>query len=297
MDQPARTFTDYYRHHRGTYWQPEVIQVGDLPVWVLHNLDGWAVNSIVIEGPDGLLVFDTGLGRRHGEAIAREIARLSDKPVTAIVYSHHHPDHCHGTDAIVDPAAVRSGEVTVVASRLWEREYADELRVIGPIMGMRALYQYGEMLPPEEEAYTGLGPHFVGDAVGEIVPPNRLVDSERGSETHMELAGVPVTLFPTGGEAASEIGMYLPDYRTALIADEVYIALPNLYTLRGAKFRDAMRWAAASEKVLAWDIDLLLGCHMPPLEGREQIEQVLGVYLRRCAVAGHCPTGDCGVMG
>jgi alkyl sulfatase BDS1-like metallo-beta-lactamase superfamily hydrolase len=91
--------------------------------------------------------------------------------------------------------------------------------------------------------------------------------------------------------------MYLPDYRTALIADEVYIALPNLYTLRGAKFRDAMRWAAASEKVLAWDIDLLLGCHMPPLEGREQIEQVLGVYLRRCAVAGHCPTGDCGVMG
>jgi alkyl sulfatase BDS1-like metallo-beta-lactamase superfamily hydrolase len=39
-----------------------------------------------------------------------------------------------------------------------------------------------------------------------------------------------------------------------------------------------MRWAAASEKVLAWDVDLLLGCHMPPLQGREQIEHVLGIY-------------------
>jgi alkyl sulfatase BDS1-like metallo-beta-lactamase superfamily hydrolase len=80
--------------------------------------------------------------------------------------------------------------------------------------------------------------------------------------------------FEGSSDAASEIGMYLPDYRTALIADEVYIAFPNLYTLRGAKFRDAMRWAAASEKVLARDVDLLLGCHMAPLEGREQIEQV-----------------------
>jgi alkyl sulfatase BDS1-like metallo-beta-lactamase superfamily hydrolase len=97
-------------------------------------------------------------------------------------------------------------------------------------------------------------------------------------DTDFEVAGVRFTLFLTGGEAASEIGMYLPDYRTAVIADEVYIALPNLYTLRGAQFRDAMRWAAASEKVLALDVEPVLGCHMPPLEGREQIEKVLGIY-------------------
>jgi linear primary-alkylsulfatase len=54
--------------------------------------------------------------------------------------------------------------------------------------------------------------------------------------------------------------------------------MPNLYTLRGAKFRDAMRWGSASDRVLEWDVDVLLGCHMPPIEGRERIEEVLTTY-------------------
>lgn len=244
------------------------------PIWVLENLGGWSVNSIVIEGDDGLVVYDTGICREQGELIATEIARLSDKPVRAVVYSHHHADHCQGTDAIVSPAAVANGEVEVIAWSSFPDEYRDENQVVGSIMGIRAAYMFGALLPPEDLPYTGLGDRLIGGSLGTFIEPTTLIDAE----TDFEIAGVRFTLFLTGGEAASEIGMYLPDYRTALIADEVYIALPNLYTLRGAKFRDAMRWAAASEKVLAWDVDLLLGCHMPPLEGREQIEQVLQVY-------------------
>jgi alkyl sulfatase BDS1-like metallo-beta-lactamase superfamily hydrolase len=194
--------------------------------------------------------------------------------VRAVVYSHHHADHCQGTDAIVSPEAVANGEVEIIAWSSFSDEYRDENRVVGPIMGIRAAYMSGALLPPEDLPYTGLGGRFLGGSVGTFIEPTTLIDSE----TDFDIAGVRFTLFLTGGEAASEIGMYLPDYRTALIADEVYIALPNLYTLRGAKFRDAMRWAAASERVLARDVDLLLGCHMPPLEGREEIEQILGVY-------------------
>ncbi|MEU6506046.1 alkyl sulfatase dimerization domain-containing protein [Streptomyces sp. NPDC046942] len=276
MSQPKieRSFPAYYREHRERYTTSRVTKIKGRPIWVLENLGGWSVNSIVIEGDDGLVVYDTGVCREQGELIAAEIARLSDKPVRAVVYSHHHADHCQGTDAIVSPEAVANGEVEVIAWSSFSREYRDENRVVGPIMGIRAAYMSGALLPPEELPYTGLGGRFIGGSVGTFIEPTKLIDSE----TDFDIAGVRFTLFLTGGEAASEIGMYLPDYRTALIADEVYISLPNLYTLRGAKFRDAMRWAAASEKVLARDVDLLLGCHMPPLEGREQIEQVLGVY-------------------
>lgn len=276
MSQPQveRSFPAYYLEHRERYTTGRVTRIEGRPIWVLENLGGWSVHSIVIEGDDGLVVYDTGVSREQGELIAAEIARLSDKPVRAVVYSHHHVDHCQGTDAIVSPEAVANGEVEVIAWSSFSDEYRDENRVVGPIMGIRAAYMSGALLPPEDLPYTGLGGRFLGGSVGTFIEPTTLIDGE----TDFDIAGVRFTLFLTGGEAASEIGMYLPDYRTALIADEVYIAFPNLYTLRGAKFRDAMRWAAASEKVLAWDIDLLLGCHMPPLEGREQIEQILGVY-------------------
>lgn len=75
---------------------------------------------------DGLVVYGTGVSRELGELIAAEIARLSDKPVRAVVYSHHHADHCQGTDAIVSPAAVANGEVEVIAWSSFSHEYRDE---------------------------------------------------------------------------------------------------------------------------------------------------------------------------
>lgn len=269
-----RSFPPYYLEHRERYASGRVTKITDRPIWVLENLGGWSVHSIVVEGDDGLVVYDTGVCREHGELIAAEIAKISDKPVRAIVYSHHHADHCQGTDAIVSPEAVAAGEVEVIAWSSFSREYHDENLVVGPIMGLRAVYMYGAALAPDDLPYTGLGGKFAGGTLGTFIEPSVLIDEE----TEFEIAGVRFTLFLTGGEAASEIGMYLPDHQTAVVADEVYVSLPNLYTLRGAKFRDAMRWAAASEKVLAWDIDVLLGCHMPPLEGREEIERVLTVY-------------------
>jgi len=269
-----RSFPPYYLEHRERFTQGRVTRIEGRPIWVLENLGGWSVNSIVIEGDDGLVVYDTGVCREQGELIAEAIAEISDKPVRAIVYSHHHADHCQGTDAIVSPDSVAAGDVEVISWASFTREYHDENRVVGPIMSLRAAYMYGALLGPDDLPYTGLGGRFLGGRVGTFIEPTRVIDVE----TEFEIAGVRFTLFLTGGEAASEIGMYLPDHRTAVIADEVYVSMPNLYTLRGAKFRDAMRWAGAGERVLAWDVDVLLGCHMPPIEGRAEIERVLTTY-------------------
>ncbi|MDF7777686.1 MBL fold metallo-hydrolase [Sphingomonas sp. AOB5] len=54
-------------------------------------------NSILIEGPDGLIVFDTG---RHKAQADRVIAAAGDKPVVAIVNSHWHLDHVSGNLAL-----------------------------------------------------------------------------------------------------------------------------------------------------------------------------------------------------
>ena len=73
-------------------------------------------------------------------------------------------------------------------------------------MGVRAAYMYGAMLSPDDLPYTGIGGQFVGGTLGTFIEPTTLIDRE----TEFEIAGVRFTLFLTGGEAASEIGMYLP---------------------------------------------------------------------------------------
>ena len=92
--QVERSFPAYYLEHRERYTRGRVTKIEGRPIWVLENLGGWSVYSIVVEGDDGLVVYDTGVSREQGELIAAEIARILDKPVRAVVYSHHHVDHC-----------------------------------------------------------------------------------------------------------------------------------------------------------------------------------------------------------
>lgn len=70
-------------------------------------------DSIIIDAPEGLIVYDVGINREAGEFIAAEIKKISDKPIKAVFYSHHHADHYNGAAAIVDPAAVAAGEVDI----------------------------------------------------------------------------------------------------------------------------------------------------------------------------------------
>ena len=54
----------------------------------------------MIEGDDGLIVYDTGDNKEEGEHLREAIAKISDKPVKAIIYSHSH--YAFGGGALVD---------------------------------------------------------------------------------------------------------------------------------------------------------------------------------------------------
>lgn len=67
---------------------------GRVPVGV--QPDG---NSIVIEGPEELLVIDTGRHPEHTDKILA-VAKAKNKPITAIVNTHWHLDHSTGNARI-----------------------------------------------------------------------------------------------------------------------------------------------------------------------------------------------------
>lgn len=268
-----RSWPDYFIEHKKLF-TPHVYKIGDHPIWSINNLDGWAANSIVIEGDDSLIVYDTGLSREHGALIADELRRISDKPVSTIFYSHHHPDHFNGTDSIVSADDVEAGRVRIYAWQNFEQERQAEFGATGPSQATKVAYYTGSLLSPEDRHHHGCcGPKY-GGTPG-YIPPTDLLSED----VELTISGVRIRAFYSGGEAASEFGLYLPDYQTVAVADEIFPSLPNIYTIRGAKFRDANGYLRAIDTVLALeDVEHLLGSHLVPMHGQERIRQTLTKY-------------------
>jgi alkyl sulfatase BDS1-like metallo-beta-lactamase superfamily hydrolase len=95
----------------------------------------------------------------------------------------------------------------------------------------------------------------------------------------MTLAGFRMRFFHTGGEAASHIGIYLPDQRVAFIGDEVQgPTFPQLHSLRGTRPRDIERWFTAIDRVRAFNPDHLVSGHGQPVSGAAEISRILTDY-------------------
>jgi glyoxylase-like metal-dependent hydrolase (beta-lactamase superfamily II) len=73
-----------------------VTQFGNVKIHsYVSPVDGWLVNSQIVEGPTGLIIFDAQLLLPYAEEVADYAAHLG-KPVSRIVVSHAHPDHWSG---------------------------------------------------------------------------------------------------------------------------------------------------------------------------------------------------------
>jgi len=242
-------------------------------VWTVHCPQGYIGNSTIIEGDDGLIVYDTVINVAAGAYIRAEIAKITDKPIKAVFYSHHHPDHYGGTTALVDPDAVARGDVRIYAWANFEEERRNEFGDILHRQAMGAAHYGGALLPPEERHHHAIGVRVIGGESG-FLPPTVLLDRD----TELMIAGVRIHAFYTGGEAISEFGFHLPDLDLVIIADEFFLGLPNLHSIRGSKPRIPDNYVASLDYVREIGPEWLLGSHIMPIQGRDQIHQIVTTY-------------------
>lgn len=80
------------------WWQFGVLHVEEVRP-DLHVITGLGGNVGVLVTDAGVVVVDTMTWPRQGRLIRREIARLTDQPVVAIINTHYHLDHTHGNPA------------------------------------------------------------------------------------------------------------------------------------------------------------------------------------------------------
>jgi alkyl sulfatase BDS1-like metallo-beta-lactamase superfamily hydrolase len=227
-------------------------------------------NSIMIEGPEGLIVVDTMGTMEEGRSVLEAFRTVSKKPIKAVVYTHNHPDHVFGAEAFMadHPEVIAQEETLPLVLRV-----VSEIR---PILASRSTRMFGTLLAPADVVNDGIGP-FLGitpESTFGFVPPTKTFSDV----LEQTVAGVHMKLIHAPGETDDQIVVWLPDKRVLICADDFYWTFPNLYTIRGTPFRSLKNWYRSLDMMRDLSPEYLVPCHTRPITGSEKIERILTDY-------------------
>ncbi|WP_035385066.1 alkyl/aryl-sulfatase [Ferrimonas futtsuensis] len=241
----------------------------------IYQLRGFDLaNMTLIRGELGWILVDPLTSKETAAAaLAFAFDHLESDPITTIVYTHSHVDHFGGAEAAREYA---DGELVVVAPAGFMKEATSENILAGTAMVRRAGYQYGRNLPvsPRGHVDLGLGKSVAFGTVG-LIPPN--LEVAQTGERHL-LDGVEFEFqIVSGSEAPSEFTFYLPQHQAFCGAEMVSQTMHNLYTLRGAKVRDALGWSRYIDEAAHRfpDAEIYFGSHHWPVWGQERVQGFL----------------------
>lgn len=246
----------------------------------IYQLRGYDLaNMTLIRGDTGWIIVDPlTTEQTAAEAWRFAMQHLERRPVKAILYTHSHVDHFGGVAGIVSRAQVVEQGIRVIAPKGFTEEATSENVLAGVAMQRRAGYQYGRRLARGERGHIGLG---LGKAVpfgGDIsfVEPTEIVDATGQT---LELDGVVFEFqHAPGSEAPAEFTFFLPQFQAFCGAEVVSRNLHNVYTLRGAKVRDALRWANYIEearKLFGDRAEVYFGAHQWPIWGQAALQDFM----------------------
>lgn len=200
-------------------------------------------NMTIIEGKEGIIIIDPLLSKETAKvALELYYQNRPKKPVKAVIYSHSHADHFGGVKGVISQEDVDSGQVKVFAPEGFTEEAISENVLAGNVMLRRAMYMYGALLKPGAEGQVSVGLGIAASQGGTtLILPTDFI-KKTGEERVID--GVKfIFLMAPGSEAPAEMLFFLPEMKALGAAEDATHNMHNLYTLRGAKVRDAKAWA------------------------------------------------------
>jgi linear primary-alkylsulfatase len=228
-------------------------------------------NMSIIEGDTGRILVDPLTSVETAQkALALVNRTLGKRPLVAVILTHSHIDHFGGIKGVTSAEEVKSGKVRIIAPKGFLHEAVSENVVAGVVMARRSAYMFGFPLSRSVRGHvdSGLGK---APAVGDvsILAPTDIVD-HTGQE--MVIDGVKfIFQFVPESEAPTELTFYLPQFRAFCGAEIVSQNLHNLYTLRGAKVRDALKWSGYIDQAIRMfgdKTDVVFNSHHWPVFGQ-----------------------------
>jgi alkyl sulfatase BDS1-like metallo-beta-lactamase superfamily hydrolase len=237
----------------------------------IYQVRGYDVSNMTwIRGKSGWIVVDP-LTSVESATAAHALARkhLGNDPVVGVILTHSHVDHFGGVKAVL-PNGSADG-VRIVTPRRFVEEVTSENVLAGTAMGRRAGFQFGTDLPTGPRGYvdTGLGKQPLAGTTSFALPTD-VVDR---TPQEMEIDGVLfVFQYTPESEAPAELAFYLPQQKAYCGAEIVSRNMHNLYTLRGAKVRDTLKWSGYIDDAISRfaDLEVVFTSHHWPTFGHER---------------------------
>lgn len=223
-------------------------------------------NAYLLTTAEGRVIVNTGMGF-EGPVHRANFDAVDSSPVRYIIFTQGHVDHVGGLDSLRDPGT------TVVAQANWTLWRDDNERLI-PYRASRSAFAFKATLAAGIQAIQRrLG---TSRLPGQSVP---VVDLSFADTLTLELGGRRMELIAVrGGETNDSLVVWLPDERICLSGNTfgpLFGHIPNLVTMRGDRYRDALTAIDSIDRVRALQPDLLVTGHFDPIAGADRIEAEL----------------------
>lgn len=230
-------------------------------------------NAYLVTTSDGDVQVNTGF-MDNAERTKGLLAPRRTGPLRKIILTQAHPDHYGGVPVMREP------ETKVIA----ERRFVDTwhyFRDLGPYLARRSRKLWGGTI--KRAANPPPPPEVVPDIV-----VDRRYEFEQGGR-RFEVISTP------GGEALDSLTVWMPKERVAFTGNlfgPVFLAMPNLVTMRGDKPRLVQRYLRSLDTVRKLGAELLVTGHGDPIRGADKIRASLDKmfaavsYVNEATIAG-----------
>ncbi|ODR07261.1 MBL fold metallo-hydrolase [Mycobacterium sherrisii] len=223
-------------------------------------------NSYLLTTRDGRVIVNTGMGF-EGPVHRANFDAVDSSPVRYIIFTQGHVDHVGGLDNVRDP------ETVVVAQANWTAWRDDNERLI-PYRANRSAFAFKDKLATGIQAIQRrLGTKKLP---AQSVPS---VDLSFDDTLLLEVGGRRLELLSVpGGETTDSLVVWLPDERICLCGNTfgpIFGHIPNLVTIRGDRYRDALTAISSVERVRDLRPELLVTGHFEPIAGADRIHAEL----------------------
>ena len=262
---------------RGQRAHPLTIEHSDRLVEKLYKVGdkAWSLvgnglsNQSFVEGPEGLIVIDTGECNEEMAAALAAVREETDAPIVACIYTHFH--YVGGTEALL----AENSELPIWGHAGIQANLERFGGEIAPRVTRGLVHQFAIAMPadgPDGVVNLGLGNFFRNPNHAPFT--NGYLPAQHTFDAPMQttIAGLEVEFFPAPSDATDSATIWFPQLKLA-VNNLLWPTLFNVFAIRGEEYRDPRILLRGLDELNALGVDHLIGAHGPPMSGTAEIDQ------------------------